>query len=115
MKYISVFTVLLIANTCYGGNSLLMAKAIFGEDIENENAKFVGSYDGWGTWTLPGIGKNTEAGVKCGNIIVPIREIIDTHQSKKSHLYERYAEVQESYNKLLLVHIKEQGVECTFK
>jgi len=87
---------------------------------QGETQAFLSWYDGWVTHTVWGAGKISgsynRAKVKCGNVFVPVRPILDTHESDGNPLSPaQTAERAKSVNVPLLRSMESRGDRCVFQ
>lgn len=85
-----------------------------------ENQSLLSWYDGWGTHTVWGGGKVTGgynvAEVKCGSVLVPVRPILDTHESNGNPpTPTQTVEYAKSVNVALLRTLDSRGDKCVFQ
>ena len=98
----------------------LLLLATFSAEGREETQAFLSWYDGWGTHTVWGAGKisgsSNRARVKCGNVFVPIRPILDTHESDGNPPSPtQTAEHAKSVNVALLRSLESRGDKCVFQ
>ena len=88
-----------------------------GQDRPRE---FLSWYNGWGVHTVWGAGKVSgsylKAHVKCGDTLIPVRAILDTHEGDGSPLRpNQTAAYVSSQNVALLRALEASGNTCTFQ
>jgi hypothetical protein len=93
--------------------------ASFSAAGQGETQAFLSWYDGWGTHTVWGAGKVSgsynSATIKCGNVLVPVRPILDTHESDGNPPGPtQTAEYAKSVNLALLRSFESRGDKCLF-
>ena len=98
----------------------LLILASFSAAGQGEAQAFLSWYDGWGTHTVWGGGKvsgsHNGTKVKCGNVFVPVRAILDTHESDGNPLSPaQTAEHAKSVNVALLRSLEFRGYRCAFQ
>lgn len=98
----------------------LLLLASFSAAGQGEAQEFLSWYDGWGTHTVWGAGKISgsydRAKVKCGNVFVPVRPILDTHESDGTPPSPtQTAEHAKSVNVVLLRSLESRGHKCVFQ
>jgi hypothetical protein len=82
--------------------------------------EFLSWYDGWGTHTVWGAGKvmgsYRDASVQCGNTLIPVRAIYDTHNTDGKVLtYAQTRRFARSRNAVVLRKIESHGDKCVFE
>jgi len=98
----------------------ILLLASFSATGQGETQAFLSWYDGWGTHTVWGAGKISGsyngAKVQCGNVFVPVRPILDTHESDGNPLSPiQTAEHAKSVNAPLLHSLESRGEKCVFQ
>ena len=87
---------------------------------QEEPAEFLSWYDGWGIHSVWGAGNASGSyrgtHVKCGDRLVPVRAIHDTHESDGNSLSQaQTAEFARSKNLVLLATLESTGDKCIFQ
>ena len=84
----------------------------------DDHKEFLSWYDGWGTHTVWGIGSLSSgqlaAAVRCGDKLVPIRAVFDTHDFDGEPTATQSDEHCSAANRELLNEFRSAGVECDF-
>ena len=98
----------------------LLLLASFSAAGQGETQAFVSWYDGWGTHTVWGAGKISgsfnRAKVRCGNVFVPVRPILDTHENDGNPPSStQTVEHAKSVNVALLRSLESRGNKCVFQ
>jgi hypothetical protein len=98
----------------------LLLLALSSAHAQSENQEFLSWYDGWGTHTVWGAGKISgsynRTQVKCGKIFVPVRPILDTHESDGEPLSPtQTADHAKALNMSLLRSLESRGDKCVFQ
>lgn len=101
--------------------SVLLLILFAGPCLSQERPReFLSWYDGWGVHTVWGAGKISgsfgRAHVQCGDTLVPVRAIHDTHESDGSPLRpDQTAGYASAHNVALLRSLESSGPGCTFE
>ena len=98
----------------------LILLASFSAAGQAEPQAFLSWYDGWGTHTVWGAGKvsgsHNGTRVKCGDVLVQVRPILDTHESDGNPLSPtQTSEHARSVNAALLRTLESSGDKCAFQ
>ena len=90
----------------------------FDHDIGNKKYQFLSWYDGWGTYTVWGVGELHSiyiSKVSCGGVDYLINPVYDTHSSREIPKPNQTSDFAEAYNKLQLIRLKQSGLSCNFR
>jgi len=98
---------------------LIVVVMVVGVASPQERKEFLSWYNGWGEQTLWGIGKIQGSyfgtTVKCGDDLVPVRTVYDTHEHDGPPLASASRESVESANRALLKDLEARGIKCAFQ
>jgi hypothetical protein len=85
----------------------------------NQTPEFLSWYNGWGMHTVWGVGKlpgnYTGTTIKCGDALIRVRAVYDTHQDKVPPKAAQSSKYLEAVNLTLLDDLANKGNKCIFQ